>query len=149
MRRIVLTAALPLAALATPAFGQEEAQLPPETETLEHLSDSLSDPVRQQQLADTLAVLTEVLLDLPLAPLVEPLAEATADIAGEKPRPVDPDMTLRRMAPGAGRLSGEIQDKLPRAMDAMARLSESFSVMLPALREMGERMKDALPRETR
>lgn len=149
MRRIVLTAALPLAALATPAFGQEEAQLPPETETLEHLSDSLSDPVRQQQLADTLAVLTEVLLDLPLAPLVEPLAEATADIAGEEPRPVDPDMTLRRMAPGAGRLSGEIQDKLPRAMDAMARLSESFSVMLPALREMGERMKDALPRETR
>ena len=149
MRRSVLIAAAPLAVLAAPAFAQDALPDEGQGEALERLSETLSDPVRQQELAGTLAVLSEVLLDLPLAPLMEPLAEAAAEASGEEPEPVDPEMTLRRVAPRAGDLTSEIQDKLPRAMDGMAAMSKGFAAMLPALRQMSARMKDALPEAMR
>ena len=43
----------------------------------EPLSRSLSDPAMQDQLASTVAVLGEIMLDLPLAPIIEPIARAT------------------------------------------------------------------------
>ena len=147
MRRIILaTTALPLACLAAPALAQDVDYAPvEETEALDRMAQSLSDPVRQAELAATLAALAEIVLDIPLAPIVEPLAEAAGEPAGR----VDPDLTLRRMAPRSDDLSRTIQDRLPQAMDSMAGLSGSLAALLPALRDMAEQLETAMPPEIR
>lgn len=153
MHRAFLTAALPLACLAAPAAAQEAIEpVDPdfayepseaETESLDRMAVALSDPARQQALAETLAVLSEVLLDLPLAPIIEPLAEA----AGEDPGGIDPDTTLRSIAPGADDVSEEIRENLPQAMDRLAKVSGGLAAMVPALRAMADRIEEALPPE--
>ena len=98
------------------------------------LSSRLSDPAMQDQLASTVAVLGEIMLDLPLAPIVEPIARATGSGS------VDPDMTLRRMNPGASEATARAARELPRAMDAMASMAGSIEAMRPALRDMADRL---------
>lgn len=151
MRRIpfaavITPAALSVALLATPVAAHEIAP-PDQANGLAELSETLSDPAKQQQIANTLAVLSEVILDLPLAPIVEPLSRAAGDITGEEAEPVDPNMTLRRMRPEVSDLPAEITDKVPQAMNGMAAMSESLSALLPALRTMAEQLKTALPDE--
>lgn len=146
MRRILLAAATPLAVLAAPLAAQDVGP-PDEAEGLNELSQTLGDPIKQQQIANTLAVLSEVILDLPLAPIVEPLANAAGDITGEPVEPVDADMTLRRMQPEAGDLPAKITSEVPRAMDRMAGMSDSLAALLPALRAMSEQLKAALPED--
>lgn len=145
MRRIILAAtALPLAFLAAPALAQDSDPSPiEETEALDRMAESLSDPARQAQLAATLAALTEIVLDIPLAPIVEPLAEAV----GQPSSRVDPDLTLRRMAPRSDSYARTIQDNLPQAMDRMAAFSGGLAALVPALRAMADQLETALPRE--
>lgn len=144
MRRLSLAITLPLACIAAPALAQDADVTPvAETEALDRMARSLSDPVRQAQLAATLAVLTEIVLDIPLAPLIEPFAEAV----GEPSTRVDPDMTLRRMAPSSDTYARTIQDNLPQAMNRMAAFSGSLAALVPALRDMADQIETALPRE--
>lgn len=131
MRALTLGAALCALAMPLPAAAQESQ--------LGELSDKLSDPATQEQLAETVATLSEVLLDLPLAPMMEAVAEAT----GEDPERVDPDATLRSMAPEAERVPDEIADRLPQMMGMMAGMAKGMEAMLPALRQMAERMEVA------
>jgi hypothetical protein len=133
MRRLILAAAL--LPLAAPAMAQDGAR------DLEGIERALGDPARQEALARAMAAMAEVLLDIPLAPIIGPLAEA----AGEDPRRVDPDATLRKMSPVAGEVPRQIERQLPRAMSAMAGMSGALAAMLPQLREAAERMRDALP----
>lgn len=133
MRRLIL--ALPLLAIAAPAAAQD-----PEA-NLDTMARTMGDPVRQEALARALGTMAEVLLDLPLAPILGPLAEA----AGEDPRSVDPDTTLRKVSPGASHVPRQIERQLPRAMGAMAGMSGAIASTLPALREAAERMREALP----
>lgn len=133
MRRLIL--ALPLLALAAPAAAQD---VEPE---LDRMARTMGDPARQEAMARAIGTMTEVLLDIPLAPIIGPIAEA----AGEDPRNVDPDATLRKMSPGASNVSRQIERELPRAMGAMAGMSGALASTLPALREAAERMRDALP----
>lgn len=133
MRRLIL--ALPLLLLAAPAAAQDTE------ESLDHMARSMGDPVRQQALARAMGAATEVLLDIPLAPIFGPIAEA----AGEDPRDIDRDATLRKMSPGAGEISRQIERQLPRAMGAMAGMSGALAGMLPQLREAADRVRDALP----
>lgn len=137
MRRLIL--ALPLFALATPVLAQDD--MSDTGADLDHLARTMGDPARQQAMARAVGTMTEVLLDIPLAPIIGPIAEA----AGEDPRDVDPDATLRKMSPGAGDVSRQIESELPRAMGAMASMSGAFAAMIPQLREVAERMRDALP----
>ena len=130
MRRLIL--ALPLLAIAAPAAAQDTQA------DLAHMAQTLGDPARQEALARAMA---DVLLDLPLAPIMGPLAEA----AGEDPRTIDRDATLRKMSPAAGAVPRQIERQLPRAMGAMAGMSGAVAVMLPQLRETAQRMRDALP----
>ena len=133
MRRLIL--ALPLLAIAAPAAAQDtEADLA-------HMAQSLGDPARQEALARAMGAMAEVLLDLPLAPIMGPLAEA----AGEDPRTIDRDATLRKMSPAAGAVPRQIERQLPRAMGAVAGVSGAVAAMLPQLREAAQRMRDALP----
>jgi len=134
MRRLIL--ALPLLALAAPAVAQDETD-----ENLDRMTRAMGDPVRQEALARAMGAMTDVLLDMPLGPIVAPIAEA----AGEDPRRIDRDATLRKMSPGAGDVSRQIERQLPRAMGAMAGMSGAMAGMLPQLREAAERMRDALP----
>lgn len=133
MRRLILAAAL--LPLAGPVMASDtEADL-------DHMTRAMGDPARQQAMARALGAMAEVLLDIPLAPIIGPLAEA----AGEDPRSVDPDTTLRKMSPVAGNVPRQIERQLPRAMGAMAGMSGALAGMLPQLREAAERMRDALP----
>jgi hypothetical protein len=53
-------------------------------------------------------------------------------------------MTLRSVSPDASNVPAEIHDKLPRMMGAMAGMAGGMSAMIPALREMAERMREAV-----
>lgn len=133
MRRLIFAAAL--LPLATPAAAQDVG---PE---LDRMARTMGDPVRQEAMARAIGTMTEVLLDIPLAPIIGPIAEA----AGDDPRNVDPDATLRKMSPGAGEVSRLIERELPRAMGAMAGMSGALADTIPALREAVERVREALP----
>jgi hypothetical protein len=133
MRRLIL--ALPLLAIAAPAAAQDTEA------NLDRMARTMGDPVRQEAMARALGTMAEVLLDLPLAPILGPLAEAV----GEDPRSVDPDATLRKVSPGASDVPRQIERQLPRAMGAMAGMSGAIASTLPALREAAERMREALP----
>ena len=129
-------------ALAAPAAAQDyDAPPPPPGAVADHIAHTLGDPARQQALARSLETMSDVILDMPLAPIARPLAEA----AGQDPRSVDPDMTLRQMAPGAGAVSGAIRHDLPRAMDQMARMSDAIARLTPALQAAAREFADALP----
>ena len=134
MRRLIL--ALPLLAIASPALAQSDADA-----GLDRMAKTLGDPARQQALARAVGTMTDVLLDIPLAPILGPLAEA----AGEDPRRIDRDATLRKMTPGAGDVSRQVETALPRAMGAMAGMSTVFADLLPQLRDAAERMRDVMP----
>ena len=133
MRRLILAAAL--LPLTAPAAAQDVEG------DLDEMARTMGDPARQEALARAMGAMTEVLLDLPLAPILGPLAEA----AGEDPRSVDPDATLRKVSPGASEVPRQIERQLPAAMGAMAGMSGAFAVMIPQLREMADRVRDALP----
>jgi hypothetical protein len=133
MRRLILAAAL--LPLAAPAAAQDVEG------GLDEMARTMGDPARQEALARAMGAMTEVLLDLPLAPILGPLAEA----AGEDPRSVDPDATLRKVSPGASEVPRQIERQLPAAMGALAGMSGAFAVMIPQLREMADRVRDAMP----
>ena len=145
MRRHLLAAATlaafaaPVPALAQdadePAFDEREGA------GLTEMADTLSDPERQRELAMMLRAMSEVLLDLPIAPLTD----AVAEIAGEEAPLVEDGATLRSIAPEASRVPEEIEKNLPRAMEAAGTLAETLEVMLPQLRAMAERFSDTLP----
>jgi hypothetical protein len=140
MRKLAIAASALIAAAPLPALAQD---LEPEEgveESAARISEKLSDPVTQERMSQSLAVMSEVLLDLPLAPFLRSVAE----MAGEDPADVDPDLTLRQMSPDAERVPAEIADKLPRMMGAMAGMAEGFGAMMPALRDMAARMEQAI-----
>ena len=156
-----LVLAAPLAAQAgAPADAQTDRAIvlpdfdtpaPPAEAALDGLAERLSDPATQDEIAATVSVLSEILLDLPLAPLIEPLADATADVADLPRRPVDPDLTLRRMSPRAGEVAQRVARDLPGTMDRMADASDGIAALIPALRDavrqIEERVEGSLPRE--
>lgn len=123
--------AAPLPALAQDAEG-----------TAAEVERTLGDPATQAAMAEGMAAATEALLDVPLAPL----ARAVAKAAGENPERVDPEMTLRRAAPEARDVPERVREELPRAMGAMAGMAGGVGAMVPALREMAERMRQAMER---
>ncbi len=148
MRKLVLSA-LAASAVAAPAplLAQDDAEaeaplaLEEPGDDFSGMAERFKDPEQQRQMALMLRTISEVLLDMPLAPLME----AMGKVAGENAPEVDPDATLRSMAPEADRVPEEIEKNLPRALDAMGSMAEAMEKMMPALKEMAERMKDVAP----
>lgn len=103
------------------------------------MAERLSDPAMQARLATTLATLSQVLLDLPIAPL----AQAVEDAAGEDLGYIAPDATLRSMAPEAEAIPEVVERELPRAMDRMAGMAGAVEAMAPVLREAARAMEEA------
>lgn len=133
----------PLPAFAQPVPGPDAVE---ETESAaDDMARTLGNPETQERMADAMGTVSEMLLDLPLAPMARAVAQAT----GQDPRSVDPDLTLRQVAPGAQSAPGEVREKLPRMMGAMAGMAGGMGAMAPALREMADRMRAAVDVATR
>ncbi|MXO75150.1 hypothetical protein GRI40_07970 [Altererythrobacter aerius] len=136
MRPIAITAAVTLAVLSTSVAAQDTEA------TAAEIEQTLRDPAMQDAVAGGVAAAAEAMLDVPLAPL----ARAAAEAAGEDPRDVDPDMTLRRTSPGAEDIPAKVRESLPRMMGAVAGMAGGVGAMMPALREMADRMREAVDR---
>ena len=135
-----VAAGLALAGTAAPAAAQDV-----QTDgAIAALTDRLSDPALQQELAVTVAALSQVLLDLPIAPLAEAAADMAGETADQRVQDIDPDMTIRKALPEASDVPQVIERELPQAMDRMASLSGAMQAMLPALRDAARRMEGAI-----
>ncbi|MBX7458446.1 hypothetical protein K3152_09330 [Qipengyuania sp. 1NDH17] len=152
MRKLVLSAlAASVVAAPAPLLAQDEAQdeaplaLEEPGDDFSGMAERFKDPEQQRQMALMLRTMSEVLLDMPLAPLMEALNDVGGSVAGEDAPEVDPDATLRSMAPEADRVPEEIEKNLPRALDAMGSMAEAMEKMMPALKDMAERMKEVGP----
>lgn len=132
-------AAFAALALPVPAFAQDVAGT--DSSALEGFGERMQDPAQQRDMALMLQAMTEVLLDMPIGPL----AEAAADMAGEEAAKIDPDMTLRQLAPDAGQVSEEVARNVPRAMRAAGAMAEGMAALAPQWRALAERMREALP----
>lgn len=144
-RALLAAASLVAIAAPMPAFAQD-TETPLEVEEpveLADLTDKLSDPERQREVALMARAISEVLLDLPVAPLME----AMGQIAGEEAPMVEPGTTLRSLAPQAGRVPEEIERNLPRAMDAVSAMAGAAEIMLPQLRELAQRLEETIPQD--
>ena len=139
MRRLAPVAAAALACMPAPALAQDD-------DAGAHLSERWSDTAEQARMAGTLAALSEVVLSLPIAPLADALEEST----GEPVPDIKPDTTLRSLAgPHADRISPGIERNVPRVMGAVAGIAESARAMMPALRGMAARLREAAPQRAR
>jgi hypothetical protein len=138
MRKVTATAALIALAAPLPALAQTSET---EAATAE-IERTLGDPATQEAMAEGMAAASEALLDVPLAPL----ARAVKQAAGENPDEVDPDMTLRNVSPEAEDVPHKVRESLPRMMGAMAGMAGGMGAMIPALREMADRMRAAVAR---
>ncbi|MGX7927700.1 hypothetical protein ACWPMX_14115 [Tsuneonella sp. HG094] len=134
MRALIATAAL--TALVTPSLtAAQDAE-----ESAAEIEHTLRNPATQAAVAEGMAAASEALLDVPLAPL----ARAVKQAAGENPDEVDPDMTLRRASPESQDVPHKVRESLPRMMGAMGSMAGGMGAMMPALREMAERVRAAM-----
>lgn len=132
--RIVVT---PLAAaclvLPAAAFAAE-----PDGDT-RRMAETLHDPVVQAQVAASAEAVTDAVLGMPAAPLMKAMAE----IAGEDPDYVDPDLRVGDLVdPDTADKSREFAHRLPQMMGALAGLAAAMEDMLPELRERIETARD-------
>ena len=124
--------------LAFPTAASAQAT---DREGLSDLGEQMRDPAYQRDMALMLQAMTEVLLDMPVAPL----AQAAAQMADKETRDIDPDLTLRRMVPQADRAGEEVARVVPRAMQAAGSMAEGLAAMTPLLRNMAARMRAIAP----
>lgn len=140
MRALSVVAAASLA-LASPSIAlAQDAEPEPAESSLSEMTEKLSDPLFQDQAATMAAALMGAFLELPIGPMVEALDQASG---GEGPD-IDPDARIVDLAPEAEDLPAEVSERLPEAMSAMSSMAQGFEAMLPALREMADRMKAAV-----
>jgi hypothetical protein len=137
MRSLIVAVSLAALAAPLPALAQDVSDTEIASAEIER---TLGDPATQDAMADGIAAASEALLDVPLAPM----ARAVARAAGEDPRYVDPDMTLRGVSPDTQDLPKRVRAELPRMMGAMAGMAGGIGAMVPALREMADRMREAV-----
>ena len=138
MHKSVLAAAA-LATFALPAAAR--AQDEPSGSPMAEMAEKMADPARQAEMALLLQAMGEIMLDMPVGPMME----AAAEMAGDQARKVDPDTTLRQIAPEASRVPEEIAKATPQMMRAMGGMAKGMDKMMPALRDMAARMEEALP----
>ncbi|MXO86943.1 hypothetical protein GRI38_12990 [Altererythrobacter aurantiacus] len=141
---IISLAALATASLATPSLAQDAVDdtvqgYEVEDRNLSGLVEAMDDSDRQREVGMMLQTVTEILLDIPLAPL----AEAAAEMAGEELAEVDPNLILRSIAPGSSAIPEQVGTQVPRAMGAIAGMAQALETMMPRLRELGAQVGQA------
>ncbi len=140
MRALPVAAAAVLA-FATPSIAYAQDAAPPVADpALADMSEKLADPEIQAQASALAQVFLGSMLDLKIGPLAEAMNRATG---GEGPD-IEPDATIRDLAPEAEELPDQVSEHLPQAMDALSVMTDGMQTMLPALRDMAARMRDAM-----
>ncbi|MEX0341398.1 MAG: hypothetical protein AB3N06_02320 [Erythrobacter sp.] len=139
MRRSILPAILATLVLPAPALAQDAAGT--QAAPLAELGEQMRDPERQRETALMAQAMTEVLLDMPIGPL----AEAAAELASGQARRIDPDVTLRRLAPQTDGLGEGVARNVPRAMQAAGAMARGLATMTPMMRELAGRVRLAIP----
>jgi len=142
---VALAASLAAAALApATALAREPAAPVADDGAVRHMADKLNDPRTQMAVTAALVAMSEALLDIK----VEPFAKA-AEAAGARDavRDLPPDATLRDLAgQEADQMQTQLARRTPEMMGRAAGMATALEALLPQLRAMAERMKDALPR---
>jgi len=139
--RIVLPAPLAI-------MGAALAVLPAQALAAEgdaaRVAEELNDPVRQAQMAAAAEAVTTAVLDMPAAPLLR----AAKTMAGEDPDYIDPDVRVGDLVdPDTADAPYEFAHRLPQMMGALATAAATLEAMLPALREMGDRIVEDAARD--
>lgn len=142
MRNAILAAtalaAIPMAFAPLPALAQDASQDEQPKPALSELTNKMSDPAEQAKMAAMVGAMGEVLMELPVGPLLD----AVAKMPGANVPNVDPDSTVRDLAgPDADRIPDQISEKIPMMMGVMSGLMQSLEAMRPALKEMAEQME--------
>lgn len=135
----VLSALTAAAALASPAVLSAQDQTA-ETPDLSEMTETLRDPDTQAEITTKMTALTQILLDLDLAPL----AEMAESVSGEPLPELEQGGTLRELSPEAEALPEVLENELPKAMDKMADMGGAMEAMLPLLVTMAEQMREVV-----
>ena len=110
MRLFMLAAALGAVALPAPALAAGDPDAP-------RLAERLEDPLVQDTVASSIAIMGRVLMDLNVAPMMRAMAQAR----GDNPAYVDPDTTVGDIAgPDARYAPEEMAQRVPEVMGSMA-----------------------------
>lgn len=121
----------PLPALARDADGR-----------MGEIGAKLSDPRNQVAVTTMLTALSEAVLDMKVDSFVRAMRSVDPDAAADMPA----DARVRDLAGNDARhLPGDIGRTVPRAMGAAAGMAGAMGEMMPQLRAMGERMRQAIP----
>ncbi|MAM38158.1 MAG: hypothetical protein CL949_06555 [Erythrobacter sp.] len=151
MRKIILTTmataalAVPMSLSAQEAVEIDEPIHDDASQDFSEFAERMQDPDTQREFALMARAMGEVLLDLPIAPLIAAAGEVSEDLTGKDLPSVDPDATLRKIAPLSSRAPEEIERNLPRALNAMGSMAKALETMAPTLRDMAARMKTIAP----
>jgi hypothetical protein len=144
-RTTLLLAAIPLAALLAPAtaMARDEAALAdaPAGKAAE-IAQRLNDPLTQYVVAGMVTAASKALLEMPVAPVVDAVEQASGRRMGNLPRDA-------RLADLAGvdqdRLRERIVADVPRAMAAMGALASAVGRMSPELERMARTLRQSVP----
>jgi hypothetical protein len=141
MRRpaAILAATAALVALAPmPALAKAEP-----TMRAGEIAAKLNDPAMQSALTGMISAMTRAMLDMPAAPFVNAMGQAS----GKKMRNLPEDARLGDLAgTDADQINDQIATQLPRAMAAMGAFAVAAEAMAPELEKMARQMRDALPK---
>ncbi|MXO89229.1 hypothetical protein [Pontixanthobacter aquaemixtae] len=108
---------------------------------LDELTDKLSDPVEQDKMASMVDAMGEVLLQMPVGPLLD----AAAKLPGADMPEMDRDATMRDLAgPDADELPGQLSSKVPMMMGMLSEMIKGLDAMRPALEDMGKQMQERI-----
>lgn len=125
-------------AVAAPAQARDR-----DSDAASDMSARLSDPRNQIAVTAMLTAISEAVLDMRLDPFVRAMRSVDPAAAGDLP----PDARVRDIGGESARtLPGDIGRTVPRAMGAASGMAGAVGDMLPQLREMGERVRESIPR---
>ena len=137
MRALLALGAAAVLAAPLPVLAQDAEA---EGEDLAEMTETLRDPMVQAQVAELASAISNVLLDVDLAPMMA----AVEDIAEEDVIDESRGTTLREIAPEAEAVPEVVREELPHMLERMAGMGEAMQTMLPALKELGAKMKQAI-----
>lgn len=142
MRRTAFfLATLPLAAMLAPtaAMARDGGTAPGKAA---EIAERLNDPLTQYVVAGMISAASKALLDIPVAPVIDAVEQASGRRVGNVPR----DARLGDLA-GADeeRLRERIVSDVPRAMAAMGALASAAGEMAPALERAARSVRESLP----
>ena len=137
MRALLALGAAAVLAAPLPVLAQDAEA---EGEDLAEMTETLRDPMVQAQVAELASAISNVLLDVDLSPMMA----AVEDIAEEDVIDESHGTTLREIAPEAEAVPEVVREELPQMLERMAGMGEAMQSMLPALKELGAKMKQAI-----